>query len=99
MNNQKREKLISTSTPNSPSELFLQNSIETHQFSLEEIEKIISKLSYDDKDNLIFHLLQSQLKFFIFLLEKSKEDNSINPLSLSSDITKLKIIKDLYETI
>ncbi len=95
----KRENLITTSVPNSPSELILQNHLENHKFSLEEIENLIFKLSYDDKDNLIFHLIQHQLKFHLFLLEESKTDDSINKLSLVSDITKLKIIKDLYESI
>ena len=95
----KREKLITTSVPNSPSELILQNQIENKEFSLEEIEKIISKLSYDDEDQLIFHLLQRSLKFHLFLLQKSKDDPSMNQFSLVEDISKLKIIKDLYESI
>ena len=95
---QKREFLITTSTPNtpnSPSELLIQN----HTFTLDELETLISKLTYNDKDNLIFHLIQNQLKFHFLLLEESKTDDSINKLTLVSDITKLKIIKDLYETI
>jgi hypothetical protein len=61
---------------------------------------MISKLVYDDKDNLIFHLIQSQIKFHLFLLEKSREEGSdLNSDLLIHDLTKLKIIKDLYESI
>ena len=86
--------------PNSPSELILQNHLENHKFSLEEIENLIKKLSYEDKDNLIFHLIQSQIKFHLFLLKKSNEDDSdLNSSQIISDLTKLKIIKNLYEEI
>ena len=85
--------------PNSPSELILKNHLENHKFSLEEVEKIIDSLSYEDEDNLIYHLLQNKMKFFLFMLEKSKNDDSINQLSVTSDLTKMKIIKDLYYTI
>ena len=60
---------------------------------------MIMKLSYDDKDNLgRFHLIQNQdhkisSLSFTRIRRMTKE---INPLSISSDLTKLKIIKDLH---
>ena len=85
--------------PNSPSELIQLNEKEK-EFSLEEIENLIKKLSYEDEDNLIFHLIQKSIRFHLYLLKKSREEDSdLNPLQISSDLTKLKIIKNLYEEI
>ena len=85
--------------PNSPSELLQLNEKEK-EFSLKEIEKMISKLSYEDEDNLIFHLIQKSIRFHLFLLKKSYEDDSdLNSTQIISDLTKLKIIKNLYEEI
>ena len=85
--------------PNSPNELLIKNHLENHQFSLEEIERMIEKLNYTDKDNLIYHLIQFMIKFNLFLLKESENNDEINPLQISSDLTKLNIIKDLYKSI
>ncbi len=85
--------------PNSPNELIIQNEIQNHNFSLDEIEKIIRKLSYQDRDNLLYHLIQDQIKFHLFLLKKSDSDDELNKDQIISDLTKLQIIKDLYYSI
>ena len=91
---------MTTSTPNTPNELVELNQKE--EWTPEKIRDIIvDELDYTDEDNLIYHLLQRQLDFHQFLLEKSlkEKDTNLNPLKLVQQITKLEMICDLYKEV
>ena len=90
---------MTTSTPNTPNELVELNQKE--EWTVEKVENIIQdELDYNQEDNLIYHLLQRQLNFHKFLLEKSlKGDYKLNSLDLTQQITKLELICDLYKQV
>ena len=98
---------MTTSVPNTPQELLNMNlntnqeDPETTPVTPESLLEDYLELSYDDQDNFIFHLLQGQLKFHLFLLEKSKngDPNLPNTESLEKDVRRLQICCDLYQLV
>ena len=88
---------MSTSVPETVQELLSQN----HKFTLEELMDKLTDFSYEEQDNFIYHLLQKQLKFHKFLLQKSIEGDKKLPNTnqLVVDTTKLEVICSLYSEI
>ena len=89
-----------TTTPQTPQELLeLNNQPETP--TIDSVKEMFWELSYEDQDNLIYHLLQFQVKYHKFLLKKSidGDKNLPNTSRLYQDVTKLEIISDLYQEI
>ena len=88
-----------TTTPSTPQELLELNTKEPP--TIDSIKDLITELSYEDQDNLIYHLLQFQHRYHQFLLDKSlKGDKNLpNTGRLYQDTTKLGIICDLYQEI
>ena len=96
---QLKEITLTTSTPNTPNELVELNQQE--DWTPEKVRDIITdELTYEQEDNLIYHLLQRQLNFHQFLLEKSlKGESKGNPIELVKSITRLETICDLYKEV
>ena len=90
---------MTTSTPNTPNELVEMNQQE--EWTIQKIrDLIVDELDYTQEDNLIYHLLQRQLHFHQFLLEKSlKGESKGNPIELVKSITRLETICDLYKEV
>ena len=88
-----------TTTPSTPQELLELNTKEPP--TPESLYEQWCEMSYEDEDNFIYHLLQSQLKFHKFLLGKSMEGDKSLPDTnrLVQDVTKLEIICNLYQEI
>ena len=90
------------STPDSVQELLnLQEEVPEKVVTPETLLEDYLEMSYDEQDDFIYHLLQGQLKFHQFLLQKSQDGDPKLPDTerLEKDVQRLQICVDLYSMV
>ena len=90
---------MATETPNTPAELLELQKKE--KLTPEALVEGFCELSYEEGDNFIFQLLQGQLGYHKFLLEKSKKGDKNLPdtEALIQDVLRLELCVKLYQQV